>query len=97
MRDFDEAHACLDEASRQEALAAELIRGSATDAVEFARRRGFLREVHHGGHLALHPKSEFITFNHSLYRRIVLVAIERLAVERLHEIEHGALRSRLEW
>ena len=54
MRDLDEAHAGFDELAREQALAAEVVRGRFADAVELLRRVALAAEVHHAGQFGLH-------------------------------------------
>ena len=77
VRDFDEAHAGLDEAAGEQALAAEVRRRCRlSDAVEFFRGLGLAREVHHLRHFLLHPEGEFIALDHALDGGIELVALQ---------------------
>ena len=90
--EFDEAHAGLGEAPRQQALAAEAIAGAVTDAVEFEGLLRFATEIHEFGQGVLHAECEFERLDRALDTGLVDIVLELRTVELLDEVELDPLQ-----
>ena len=94
--ELDEPDARLDEPPRQQALAAEVGGVLVVDPVERLGRVRLLRQVHHVGKRPLHPERQLVRLDHPLDAGVDLLALEQLAVHRLHEVELEPLRGGVE-
>jgi hypothetical protein len=93
--DLDEAHACLGEATCEEALPAKGLRGRFVRAVELERFFALAAEIHHARQLALHAKGQLIAVDDAFHARIGGLG-EQISIHRLEQVELLTLRGVLQ-
>jgi hypothetical protein len=89
--DLHEAHARLDQAPREQAARAELLRRRVVQPVKRARRRRFLREIHGVRRVRLHAERQFIGGDARGQFGVLRARRQGGAIEAIDEIDRGPL------